>query len=588
MTRAHGIRPGLAVIATGALLLVGGGASGAHDQAHGIADETGVRGGRLLVAERAEPKTLNPLAAIDAPSKELVGVLTADLIHINRETQQTEPALADWWRISPDGRRYTIHLRSGLRFSDGHRLDADDVVFTFTAYLDERVGAPQRDLLLIDGRPPTVTARGPDMITFDLPQPYAAAERLFDGMAILPRHILRRPYEEGRLGHAWTLATPPDQIVGAGPFKMKQYVPGTRLVVERNPFYWKADRAGQALPYLDEIVFSVVPTEDAQVLRFQAGESDVVSRISAENFAVLDQRRGAGYRMVDVGPGLEYNFLFFNLNDVVRNAAPDVAKHQAWFRDETFRRAVSAAIDRDAIVRLVYRERGAAAASHVTSGNKRWLNTAISRESRSLPRARELLRAAGFSWTPDGRLVDRQRQAVTFSIVTAASNAARVKMATLIQSDLAELGIEVRIVPLEFRAMLARVLDSKDYDAAIFGVASPDADPNPEMNVWLSSGATHLWHPAQTQPATAWEAEIDRLMRQQMVTTDYAARKRLYDRVQALVAEHLPILCLASPHVLVGASARLGNFRPAILEPTTLWNVDRLFWRPMPPARSAR
>ena len=134
--------------------------------------------------------------------------------------------------------------------------------------------------------------------------------------------------------------------------------------------------------------------------------------------------------------------------------------------------------------------------------------------------------------------------------------------------------------------MLARVLDSKDYDAAVFGLASGDADPNAEMNVWLSSGATHVWHPAQTQPATAWEAEIDRLMRQQMTTIDYAARKRLYDRVQALVAEHLPIVCLASPNVLVGASVRLGNFRATVLEPLTLWNVDRLFWRAAAPKTS--
>jgi peptide/nickel transport system substrate-binding protein len=99
------------------------------------------------------------------------------------------------------------------------------------------------------------------------------------------------------------------------------------------------------------------------------------------------------------------------------------------------------------------------------------------------------------------------------------------------------------------------------------------------MNVWLSSGETHLWHPVQEKPATPWEAEIDRLMEQQMTTLDYAKRKHLYDQVQEIAAENLPIICLASPNILVGARDRIGNFRPAILDPYTLWNVEQLFIR---------
>lgn len=546
-------------------------------QAASAGDVVGTRGGRLVVAQRAEARTLNPVMAVDQPSKEVINTLMADLIHINRETQQTEPALADKWQISADGRRYTLHLRPNLRFSDGHPIDAEDVVFSFRVYLDEKVGAPQRDLLIIDGQPLKVTRAASDSVVFELPAAYAAAERLFDGIAILPKHLLQKTYEEGRLPQAWTVSTAPAEIVGAGPFKVKQYVPGSRLVLERNPNYWKPDSAGQRLPYLDEVVFSVVPNDDAQVLKFQAGEADVLSRISAENFSALGARRDAGARLVDAGPGLEFNFLFFNLNDPPPNR-PDAAVRSAWFRDEVFRHAVSLAVDREAIVRLVYQGRGTALWSPVTPGNRRWVNTSIQREARSIPQARELLKQAGFTWNSAGKLIDRQQRRVEFSIVSSASNAARLKMASLVQADLAELGIDVQVVPLEFRAMLARVLDSKDYDAAIFGIASGDADPNAEVNVWLSSGATHVWRPSQAQPATAWEAEIDRLMRQQMSTTDGAARKRLSDRVQSLLAEHRPIICLATPHVLAAASSRLGNFRPAVMEPVVLWNLDRLFW----------
>jgi peptide/nickel transport system substrate-binding protein len=111
------------------------------------------------------------------------------------------------------------------------------------------------------------------------------------------------------------------------------------------------------------------------------------------------------------------------------------------------------------------------------------------------------------------------------------------------------------------------------------GLGGGDADPNPEMNVWLSSGSSHLWHLGENQPATQWENEMDRLMQQQMVTLDYKKRKQLYDRVQQIIAENLPFIFLATPDVLVGAKNQVGNFRPALLDPYTLWNADELYIR---------
>ena len=106
-----------------------------------------------------------------------------------------------------------------------------------------------------------------------------------------------------------------------------------------------------------------------------------------------------------------------------------------------------------------------------------------------------------------------------------------------------------------------------------------DADPNPEMNVWLSNGSSHLWQLGETKPASAWEREIDQLMQEQMVTLDYRKRKQLYDRVQQLISENVPFVFLATPNILAGADARVGNFRPAVLDPYTLWNADELYVR---------
>jgi peptide/nickel transport system substrate-binding protein len=541
---------------------------------------TGRYGGHLVVGQRSEPKTLNPVTMTDAISREVVERLNADLIEINRATQKTEPALAKSWKMSTDGRTFTLKLRKGIRFSDGHPFDADDVIFSFTVYLDQAVDSPQRDLLMIDGKPPIVTKLDQYTVRFTLPRPYAAAERLFDGFAMLPRHNLEKPYRDGKLVQAWSLNTPPNEVVGLGPFRVKQYLPGQRIVLERNPYYWKTDRDNHRLPYLDEIVFLFVGSEDAQVMRFEAGETDLINRLSSENYALLSKEQSrTGSQLADLGPSLEYNFLVFNLNDLSGKKLDSIARKQAWFQDLKFRQAVSAAVDRDSIVRLVYGTRGTALWGNVGPGNKQWVNQSIPHPQRSPETARQLLKSAGFSWNASGQLVDHLGQLVEFSIVSSSSNAQRMKMATLLQDDLAQLGMQVHVVPLDFRATIARVFQSFDYEAAIMGLGGGDADPNPEMNVWLSNGSTHLWHMGETQPSTPWEREIDQLMNEQMVTLNYQKRKKLYDRVQQIISEQLPFIFLATPNILAGAKAEIGNFQPALLDHYTLWNADEIYLR---------
>ncbi len=545
-----------------------------------VPGEVGRSGGRLVASLRGEPKTLNPLIAADARSREVIGVMQADLIHINRATQLTEPALAKSWKVSPDGLTYTLVLRKGLKFSDGQPMDADDVLFSFRVYLDENTHAPQRDLLIVGGKPIAVRKVDAQTIVFQMVKPYGVGERLFDGMAVLPRHLLEKPFQEGKLGQISSLSAAANQWAGLGPFRLKEYVAGQRLVLERNPYYWKSDSKGNRLPYLDELVFLFVPNADAQVLKFQSGETDMISQLGAENFAVLSRQQN-GYTVTDAGPGLEYNFLFFNLNDLGEKASPDLQRKQKWFREVKFRQAVSAAADREAIVRLVYQGRGTPIWGLVTPGNKRWGDANLPQPPRSLDRARTLLKEAGFSWTTgangESTLQDSDGRPVEFSILTSSTNADRAKMAALLQDDLKQLGMHVQVVPLEFRSLLDRVTQTKEYDACVMGIASYDADPNSDINVWLSSGGTHLWNPSQPHPATPWEAEIDRLIDDQMSARTFEQRKILYDRAQEILAEYQPTIFLASPDILAGAKNSVGNFHPAVLEPYVLWNVEQLY-----------
>jgi len=530
----------------------------------------GHTGGRIVYGARAEPKTLNPIFANDAPSREVISALTADLIHINRATLQTELALAKSCKISPDGLRYDLELREGLRFSDGRPFDADDVIFTFQVVLDPAVDSPQRSLWVLDGKPIAVRKLDRYRVRFDLPRPDAVGLRIFDGVPMLPRHLLEPYYRQGKLASAWTLQTPAAEIAGLGPFRLRSYTPGQRMVLERNPYYWKTDAAGNRLPYLSELVFDFAGDADLQFLRFRGGESDLIGRVAAKDYAALQRDSGAGrFALRDAGPGFEYNFLLFNLTSAADPHAP-------WQRVR-FRQAISAAVDRDAIVKLVYKGYATALASPVPAGNRLWIDRTLAPQPRAVERARALLQADGFQWSRGGILQDPEGRKVEFTILVSASNPERAQAATLIQADLQALGIEAQVAPLEFRSLVDRVLRTHQYDACIFALSSSDADPNADLQVWLSSASMHLWNPEQKSPATPWEAEIDALMRRQMTVTAFAERKRLFDRVQEIAAGQLPVIPLVSPHVLAAARQDIGNFDPAPIEPFALSNVEYLY-----------
>ncbi len=541
---------------------------------------TGRPGGTLVFAQRSEPLTLNPLIANDGASREVIPRLMADLIHINRYTQKTEPSLAKSWTVSPDGRRFVMELRRGVRFSDGHPFDADDVLFTFRAYLDEKVNSVQRDQLILNGKPIVVRKLDQFRVSFELPEPNAVAERLFDGFYILPRHLLERLLDQEKLNEAWGLRSSPSEIAGLGPFRLKEYSAGQRLVLERNPYYWKKDSVGTQLPYLAELKFIFAGTEDGQVLRFQSGESDLISRFSARNYSVLFRDAPKrGYSLAKLNGGMEFSFLVFNLNDLSRVPARTAAR-VPFLRRQSFRTAISLTIDRDAMVRLVYAGMAAPLAVPVPPGYRFWINQDLRLPSRNVARARQILAGDGFKWERNGRLLDPGGKPVEFTIAFSSGNPERQPMAALIQEDLRALGMTVQAAPLELRSLSDRVSQSFDYDAAILSLSSPDADPNADINLWLSSGGVHLWHPNQKAPSTPWEAEIDGLMRRQAVARDPALRKKLFDRVQAIFAGELPMIPLVSPFVLAGARRGLANFRPAVLEHSTLWNVEELYWAP--------
>jgi len=529
-------------------------------------------GGTLTVALRSDIKTFLPLAAIDDPTRAVLSLCHSGLVRTNGQTQMLEGVLAESWRVRDAGRRIAVRLRRDLRFSDGHPITSSDVEFTVRAHLDPRSASPQRDLLIFGGRPLEVRSLDPLSVEFHLAEPSALAERLLDEMAILPRHALEDRLARGTLASAWGIDSRPADLVSSGPFRIAAYRPGQDITLERNPAFWKSSPSGEKLPYLDRIRFLFTAGEEAQLARFIAGECDLVANVGAANIALIGKyARERNLELVDLGASLDSVSLLFNLDAGRASVSPSL-------QDPALRSAISSIVDGQAIAKLVYFGRAVAMTSCVSPGRRFWFNDRIAPPAAAPEQVRRRLRSAGYQWDSSGALRRGSSEPLRFTMAVNSSNPVYGQIAGILAADLRKFGISMNVAPLEFRSFVDRVLTRRDFDLAVMPLRSGNADPVADMNILLSNGRMHLWNPNQTQPATEWEAEIDRLMRLQAAATEPAVRKRAFDRVQEIVAEQNPIVPLVSPHTLLAVRRGLGNFKPSVLPNAALWNAEEIYW----------
>jgi len=503
--------------------------------------------GELAWAIRYDPKTFDP-AKVDEQASELVRYLTGGvLLRLNRQTQEPEPQLAESFRLSPEGTLIVFKLRDGLRFSDGAPLTSEDAVWSL-----RRVLAPETQSIVADEflSPREVAVDAPDKLTVRvrLPKRVIGVEKIFDEIAIEPAN---RP-SQGR--------------VTSGPFTVAEYKRGQYLRLRRNPFYWRRDGAGAQLPYATGIRLDVLNSREQEIALFLRGEYDLINDISPDYFGILAQK--APQSVHDLGASLNTEQLWFNQS--ARAPLPDFEK--AWFQNRSFRVAVSMAIHRADLARIAYDGHATPAFGFVSPANAQWCNKDLKYPHESAAEANKMLAAAGFH-RGGNQLYDSAGHPVNFSILTNSGNPARLKMAAMIQQDLAAIGMQVTVVPLDFPALIERLMNKQDYEASLLGVTNAEPDPSSMMNMWLSSSANHQWNPSQKTPATAWEAEIDKLMQQQASTPSPRLRKLAVDRVQQIVADWQPFIYLVYPNLLQAVSPRLRGVQPAILSPGPAWNI---------------
>ena len=536
-------------------------------------DKTGsASGGRLVATYRTEPSSFNrlvsPVAAV-----ELVSRLTqASLVRLNRVTRAIEPRLARSWTTSPDGLAWTMNLVESATFSDGTPFTAADVVFSFRAVYDPEVGSPIASSLLVDGQPLTVRALDAHTVVIVFPAPYGPGISALDSLPILPAHKLQAALDAKTFKTAWSVTTPPAELVGLGPFVLREYVPGQRLVFARNPRFWRQDASGQRLPYLDEIELQIVPDQNGEVVRLQAGQADLMTdNVRPEDIASLRAlERDGKITLATPGISISPDALWFNLGP----SAP-AAKDRPWLQREELRRAISHAVDRRAFVDTVFLGAAEPLFGPITPGHGDWFVPDLPKTEYDPARAASLLRSIGLhDRNGDGLLEDERGKQARFTVMTQKGHAIRERSVAVIQEALRRVGLTVDVVPME-AGMMAR-WGKGDYEAIYFALNFDSFDPGRSPEFWSSGGDFHLWHPGQPKPATAWEARIDDLIRQQSRTLDEAQRRRLFAEAQRVLAEHLPILYFAAPRVTVASSARLRGSLPSVLPPPVLWNAEVL------------
>jgi peptide/nickel transport system substrate-binding protein len=521
------------------------------------AESASQSGGELHFCLRGEPKTFNPLL-VEENASETVRYLTGGvLVRLNRQTQALEPGLAVSWKVSEDGRKITFRLRSGLHFSDGTPFTSEDVAYTMNALMDPQLHSPTGDSFRSGEGQVVVQTPSADVIVITFPAPVAGLERLFDQVAILSAH------------------SPKKEMAVLGPFYVADYAPGSYVLLRRNTNYWKKDKEGKSLPYLDSIRLDIQRNHDIEILRFRRGEIHLINSLDADLFDRLQKESPAAAH--DAGPSLDSEFVWFN--QVPTAAFPEYKK--IWFRSTEFRKAVSLAINRADLARIVYAGHAQPAYGPISPANHFWFNSTLPIPKYDSAAALRLLTQAGFRLEGE-TLRDSSGNRVEFTLVTSTGNKPREQMVTMIQQDLSQIGIKVNMVTLDFPSLIERITRTFDYEACLLGFTNTDLDPNSQMNVWLSSAENHQWNPKQSKPATAWEAEIDRLMQSQASSTSDKKRKADWDRLQQIVSEQQPFIYLVNKDAMSAISPAVVGSSPSVLDPHAFWNAEILRLGPDP------
>jgi peptide/nickel transport system substrate-binding protein len=420
----------------------------------------------------------------------------------------------------------------------------------------------------VDGKPIRVEATDDFTVKVISPRPFAPLINAI-GVPIIPRHVLETAWKEGKFAQQWAIDTPPDRLIGTGPYRLTRFVPAQFLEFTRNPGYWMRDEQGQALPYLNERVQLIVPDQDTVYLKFLARQTDIHFPRPEEVSELRQKADALQITVQETGLDPGSTFISFNRNPAryIKDGKRD--PRLDWFTDLKFLRAIAHAVDKQSMIVNCLNGYGKPAVAEISPENKRYHNPHLTDYEYDLERAKALLEEGGYrDRDGDGWREDRNGNTIEFSLTTNAGNLVREKMCSILKEDWTKLGLKVHYRPLDFQALVEKLSNTFDWDAVLIGFTGT-IEPNNSANFLRSSGNLHFWHPNQAEPATPWEAEIDQLLDQGARELDPEKRKQYYWRIQEILHEQLPIIMTVRDQRFIAFKQALRNVKP------TVWGLYR-------------
>lgn len=473
-----------------------------------IAQDAPTSGGTLVVANDTEPRNLNPAIVASNGVFFLSSKIVEPLAEMDYETG-LRPLLAESWEGSEDGLSFTVNLRSGVTWSDGEPFTSADVAFSAMEVWKERQNIGRQIFANLESvdTPDELTA----IFRFSEPTPGQLIENALPAVtAVLPAHLL-----EGEDMETTAYNAAP---VGTGPFVFSEHLPGELYRLTRNENYWQD---GQ--PYLDQIVYRVLPDPGAKAAALETGDIHVTafSAVPLTDLARLDAIDG-----ISVVPG--------GYEGITYNVTLDINHRREELANPLVRRALAHAIDQDFLVDVVFLGYATAATGPVPQTAADFYADDTARYPFDTDRAEALLDEAGYPRDDDGtRFSLRLRPAPWFAQTRDTGD--------YVRQALAAVGIEVEIVTADPGGHIAAVYTDHDFDLAI---GSPVWRNDPAISTTiLYQGGLDAGVPFANQ----WGYDSDvmnDIIARGISTIDTDERTAVYREFQHLAQEELPIIFL--------------------------------------------
>ena len=531
--------------------------------------ETGEYGGTINIILSSDPDGFCPALTNSGYSMNVLELIFDGLIRRNPIDLEYEPNIAKDWEVSQDGLAWKFNLRDDVYFSDGVKLTAQDVLFTFNDVVySEKLNPPLNYNFRVDGEKIAVSAPDSFTVEFKLPKPFAPFLTVV-GMSILPKHLYEKHAADATLESFLSSGTDPKNVVGSGPFMLSKVELGQQIILAKNPYFWKKDAQGNALPYLDFVRFAIIQEPNMQTMMFQNGKIDHYM-LSGEHFPHLKPKEKEGnFKLYRVGPRWYDRFFVFNQNNQVdeKTGKPFLdPKKQKWFRSKEFRQACAYAINYDDIIKIVFNGLAYPPAGVWGNHKGKFSDPSIKQYYYDLQKADSLLNSIGYIRNADGARSDDEGNPIEFTITTSAGIERIAKMFGIVRKDLEQLGFKVHLDFVEFNTMISRIYNTYNWDIVAFSLGGI-VDPHFGTSSNIPTSQRYIINPQRKdkngrdipKENRDYELRVAEIFEEAVKEMDEEKRAQLYFEWQNIDKEQCHFVYLPIDEVILGLQNKFGN-----------------------------